>query len=155
NLKWKIGGRLDYDAAYDHSSFYASDVRRDQRYEFTLRENYLDVSTGGNWELRFGRQHVIWGEMIGLFIADVVSARDLREFILPEPELQMLRIPQWAARAEYFGKDTKAELVWIPVPTVDNIGKPGIPGVRGASGADFYPYPIPGPGGTQFLGEQT
>ena len=153
NVKWKIGGRLDYDAAYDQSNFYAPDVRRDQRYEFTLRENYLDISTGGNWELRFGRQHVVWGEMVGLFIADVVSARDMREFILPEPELQLMRIPQWAARAEYFGKDMKAELLWIPYPSFDEIGKPGIPGVRGAAPADFYPFPIPGPGGTLFLGE--
>lgn len=153
-VKWTVGGRFDYDAAYDRSNFYAPEVRRDQRYEFTLRENYLDISTGGNWEFRLGRQHVVWGEMVGLFIADVVSARDMREFILPEPNLEMLRIPQWAARAEYFGKDVKAELLWIPMPSIDNIGKPGIPGVRGLAGADFYPYPFPGPGGTQFLGER-
>jgi hypothetical protein len=153
NVKWTIGGRFDYDAAYDRSGFYAPEVRRDQRYEFTLRENYLDVSAG-NLEFRLGRQHVVWGEMVGLFIADVVSARDLREFILPEPELEMLRIPQWAARAEYFGKDMKAELLWIPVPSIDEIGKPGVPGVRGAAAADFYPFPIPGPGGTVFLGEE-
>ncbi len=153
SVKWKIGARFDYDGVYDHSGFYAPDVKRDQRYEFTLRENYIDVSAG-DLEFRFGRQHVVWGEMVGLFIADVVSARDMREFILPEPELEMLRIPQWAARAEYFMKDMKAELLWIPVPSFDEIGKPGIPGVRGAAGADFYPYPIPGPGGTLFLGEQ-
>jgi len=153
NVKWRIGARVDYDAAYDQSGFYATDVRRDQRYEFSLRENYLDVSTGGNWEFRLGRQHVVWGELVGAFVADVVSARDLREFILPEPELQTLRIPQWAARAEYFGKDVKAELLWIPIPTFDEIGKPGVPGVRGAAGADFYPYSIPGPGGTLYQGE--
>jgi hypothetical protein len=153
NVKWKIGGRFDYDAAYDHGSFYAIEVRHDQRYAFTLRENYLDISTDGNWEFRLGRQHVVWGELVGAFVADVVSPRDMREFILPEPELQMLRIPQWAARAEYFGKDVKAEVLWIPVPSFDDIGKPGIPGVRGAAGADFYPYSIPGPGGSQFLGE--
>ena len=154
NAKWKIGGRFDYDGVYDHSGFYAPEVRRDQRYEFTWRENYLDLSTGGNWEFRLGRQHVVWGELVGAFVADVVSARDMREFILPEPELQMMRIPQWAIRAEYFGKDVKAELLWIPVPSFDEIGKPGIPGVRGAAGADFYPYPIPGPGGTVFRGEK-
>jgi hypothetical protein len=153
NVRWKIGARLDYDTAYDHSGFYAPEVRRDQRYDFTLRENYLDVSTG-NLELRLGRQHVVWGEMVGLFIADVVSARDMREFILPEPELEMLRIPQWAARAEYFADDMKAELLWIPVPSIDDIGKPGVPGIRGAAPADFYPFPIPGPGGTVFLGEE-
>ena len=138
NVKWKISGRADYDAVYDFSGFYPPDVKRDQRYEFTLRENYLDVSAG-NLEVRLGRQHVVWGEMVGLFVADVVSARDLREFILPEPELEMLRIPQWAARAEYFMNDVKAELLWIPLPSFNNIGKPG---------ADFFPYPIPGPGGS-------
>ena len=144
NVKWKISGRADYDAVYDFSGFYPPDVKRDQRYEFTLRENYLDVSAG-NLEVRLGRQHVVWGEMVGLFVADVVSARDLREFILPEPELEMLRIPQWAARAEYFMNDVKAELLWIPLPSFNNIGKPG---------ADFFPYPIPGPGGSVFTSEQ-
>jgi hypothetical protein len=62
----------------------------------------------------------------------VVSAKDLREFILPE--FGQLRIPQWAARAEYFMSDMKAELLWIPAPSFDEIGKPG---------ADFYPYPLP------------
>jgi hypothetical protein len=153
NVKWKIGGRFEYDGAYDRSNFYAPQVQQDQRYGFMLRENYLDISAG-DLEFRLGRQHVVWGEMVGLFIADVVSARDMREFILPEPDLESLRIPQWAARAEYFMKDMKAEVLWIPVPSYDEIGKPGIPGVRGVSGADFYPYPIPGPGGSVFLNEE-
>src|SRR5690606_13015383 len=46
NIKWKISGRFDYDAAYDLSDFYPSAVRRDQRYQFFVRENYLDVSAG-------------------------------------------------------------------------------------------------------------
>ena len=71
--------------------------------------------------------------MVGLFFADVVSARDMREFILPE--FDTMRIPQWAARAEYFKDDFHAELLWIPVASYDRIGKPG---------AEFYPYqPLP------------
>ncbi len=135
-VKWKIGGRFDYDAVYARSGFYPEAVRKDQRADFALRENYLDISAG-DWDFRLGRQHVVWGEMVGLFIADVVSAKDLREFLLPE--FEVLRIPQWAARAEYFKGDSHAELLWIPAPSFDEIGKPG---------ADFYPTPIPGPGGT-------
>lgn len=131
NVKWKIGGRFDYDAAYDLWDFYPSEVRRDQRTNFSLRENYLDVDAGA-WEFRLGRQHVVWGEMVGLFFADVVSARDLREFILQD--FDVLRIPQWAARAEYFQGDFHAELLWIPVPSYDLIGKPG---------AEFYPLAVP------------
>jgi hypothetical protein len=131
-IKWKISGRFDYDAAYDLSNFYPPAVRRDQRFEFFLRENYVDVSAG-NFDFRLGRQHVIWGEMVGLFFADVVSARDMREFVLPS--FDIIRIPQYAVRAEYSKDDLHAEVLWIPVPTVDEIGKPG---------ADFYPGPSVG-----------
>jgi len=128
-LKWKAGARFDYDFAYANSDFYPSDVKKNQRSDIELRENYVDYSSG-NWDFRIGKQHVVWGEMVGLFFADVVSARDLREFILPE--FDQMRIPQWAARAEYFADDYHAELLWIPVASYDNIGKPG---------AEFCPMP--------------
>jgi hypothetical protein len=127
-LKWKANVRLDYDAVFDVNSTYPSVVANDQRTNTTLRETYLDASAG-DWDFRLGRQHVVWGEMVGLFFADVVSARDLREFILPD--FDVLRTPQWAARAEYFKNDFHAELVWIPVATYDEIGKPG---------GEFYTY---------------
>jgi len=139
-VKWKISGRADADAVFAiDSGFYPDAVRRDQQYQFDLRETYLDFSAG-DVDIRLGRQHIVWGEMVGLFFADVVSARDLRTFYLPE--FEQLRIPQWAARAEYYFGDTHAELVWIPVPSYDRIGKPG---------AEFYPLPLPQ--GTRVRGE--
>ena len=132
DIKWKLGARFDYDAVYSTTDFYNKDVVKNQRFDAMLRENYIDYSAG-NWDFRIGRQNVIWGEMVGLFFADVVSARDMREFILPE--FDQLRTPQWAARAEYFKDDFHAELLWIPVASYDNIGK---------LGAEFYPYqPVP------------
>ena len=140
-VKYKIGARYDYDFVYDATSFYPPDVRRDQRSNFLLRENYLDFGAG-DWEFRVGRQHVVWGEMVGLFFADVVSAKDLREFILPD--FDVLRIPQWAARAEYFKGDFHAEAIWIPVPSYDEIGKPG---------SEFFPAVIRPPPGYATLYE--
>ena len=132
SLKWKLGVRFDYDAVYNINNFYNSDVEKDQRINAVLRENYLDYSAG-NWDFRLGRQHVVWGEMVGFFFADVVSARDMREFLLPD--FDQLRTPQWAARAEYFSDDYHAELLWIPVASYDDIGKPG---------GEFYPnQPVP------------
>lgn len=128
NVKWKASARFGYDAVFDATSRYSSEVAHDQRTMASLRETYLDIGAG-DWDFRLGRQHVVWGEMVGLFFADVVSARDLREFILPE--FDVMRTPQWAARAEYFKNDFHAELLWIPVATYDEIGKPG---------AEFYPY---------------
>lgn len=142
-VRWKLSARVDYDAVHDLYDHFPPEVRRDERLNFMLRENYLDVAAG-DWDLRLGRQHVVWGEVVGLFFADVVSARDLRQFILPEFEI--LRIPQWAARAEYSKGDLHAELLWVPVASYDEIGKPG---------AGFFPAPPPPPPGfsTIFRGE--
>jgi hypothetical protein len=52
----------------------------------------------------------------------------------------MIRIPQWAARAEYFSGEFHAEAVWIPYMTYDDIGKPG---------AEFYPFNPPAIPGLQ------
>ena len=143
-VKYKIGARLDYDFAYDVNEFYPPDVRNDQRFNALLRENYLDIGAG-DWDFRLGKQQIVWGEMVGLFFADVVSAKDLREFVLPD--FNTIRIPQWAMRAEYFKSDFHAEAIWIPVATYDNIGKPG---------AEFFPAVIPPPSGyaTLFDNEQ-
>jgi hypothetical protein len=143
-IKYKASARVDYDFVYDATDFYPADVRRDQRFNLLWRENFLDFEAG-DWDVRIGRQHIVWGEMVGLFFADVVSAKDLREFVLPD--FDILRIPQWAARAEYSRGDFHAEAVWIPAPTYNETGKPG---------AEFFPaVPPPPPGfATLFDNEQ-
>lgn len=132
-VRWKLGGRVDADPVYYSSNFYLDPVKRDQRLEFFYRENYLDFSAG-DWDFRIGAQQIVWGEVVGLFFADVVSALDQREFLLPS--FDIIRIPQAAARAEYTTGDSHLELIWIPVPVFDKIGKPG---------ADFYPIRLPSP----------
>jgi len=133
HAKWKVGARVDGDPVYLNSGFYLDEVKRNMRSDFFWRETYVDF-TAGDWEFRVGAQNIVWGEVVGLFFADVVSARDLREFLLPS--FDIIRQPQWAARGEYFFGDSKLELLWIPVPTFDRIGKPG---------GDFYPAPLPSP----------
>ena len=81
-----------------------------------------------------GAQQIVWGEVVGLYFADVVSARDMRDSLLPG--FDVTRIPQWAARAEYTTGDSHFEFIYIPVPVFDNIGDPG---------SDFYPVPLPSP----------
>jgi hypothetical protein len=130
DVKYRLGGRIDVDPVYYESSFYLDRVKKDQRFSAIWRENYLDF-TAGDWAFRIGAQHIIWGEVVGLFFADVVSARDSRDFLLPS--FDIIRIPQWALRTEYFAGDSHVELVWIPLPTLDDIGKPG---------ADFYPVSL-------------
>ena len=130
SVKWHLGVRVDFDAVYPMSDFYPQAVNDNQTLNVLARENYIDIGAG-DWDFRLGRQHIIWGEMVGLLFGDVVSAKDMRHFVLPEFEI--LRIPQWAARAEYFKGDFHAEMIWIPVASYDNIGKPG---------AQFYDYTV-------------
>ncbi|MDB5799379.1 MAG: hypothetical protein JWL63_318 [Rhodocyclales bacterium] len=140
-LKWKVGGRLDADGAFvgRGNRYYNADVRDNQRLGFELRENYIDKSVG-SWEMRLGKQNVVWGEMVGVFVADVVSPRDLRDFL--STDLENVRRTTWAARFEKFSGDWHSELLWVPVQTYDNIGKPG---------TDFYPYPAPVTPGYAYL----
>ena len=95
--------------------------------------------------LRFSAATVpVWGEMVALFFADVVSALDLREFILPD--FETIRIPQWAVRAEYYSGNFHGDIFFIPFQTIDDIGE---------DGAEFFPFPVtPTPGVvTSFLDE--
>ena len=108
-MNWQASGRVVYDAIYDLDEFYPNDVRDDQRLEAQIRETFLDIS--GKWDLRIGHQHIVWGEVVGAFVADVVSARDLRDF--RATDLDQVRIPQWAIRAEHFGDEFYGEIADI------------------------------------------
>lgn len=121
--KWQVSGSFFYDPIFEiEDRFYPDRVEDDQKLDGWIDESFVDIDADA-WEFRVGRQHIIWGEMVGLFFADVVSALDLREFILPDFDL--IRIPQWAARAEYFSGDFHAEFIYIPVVTKDNLGEFG------------------------------
>ncbi len=113
-------------------TLYPFAVRKDQRFSATVREAFVEMPVG-NINARIGKQYINWGEAVGVFVADVVNGRDLREFLLPD--FEQLRIGQWAARFDWQGDDKSAELVWIPVPTYDKIG---------AFGGDYYPIPFNG-----------
>ena len=144
NLKWKATVLGNVDPIYIWSDFYNDAVKKDERSGFLFEETYIDTTVAG-WDLRIGRQQIIWGEVVGIFVADVVSAQNQLEFILPP--FDIIRIPQWAARGEYFFGDSHLELIWIPYPTYNDIGKPG---------ADFFPVqPSSTPAGfsQSFLGE--
>ena len=136
NVSWKLSGRLFYDAIFELNDFYSGRVRDNRQFDAALYETYLDISAG-DLDFRLGRQHIIWGEMVGLFFADVVSAKDTRQFVAQDFDL--IRIPQWAARAEYFKGDFHSEVIWIPYMTYNEIGKPG---------DDFYPLGTTPPPGT-------
>ncbi len=113
NVSLNLAGRFFYDAVFGLTDTFNDRVKEDQEAAADLREAFVHISVG-NWDFRLGKQQIVWGEAVGgLFVADVVTPKDLREFILPEPS--EIRIPIWAANVEYLLWGTYFQLVWIPV----------------------------------------
>mgnify|MGYP001224399319 CR=1 FL=1 len=132
DLNSKISGRFSYDPVYRYTDTFPPQVRSDQQSVVELRDTYLDYSRGP-FDIRLGKQQVVWGEAVGVFFADVVNAKDLREFILPD--FDMIRIPQWGADFEYTKNEFHAEFVWLPGIAMNKYG---------VTGSEFaFPFPVP------------
>lgn len=132
SVRYRISGWTYYDAAYDFGDYYSDSARSDQRFETELRDTYIDYSFGP-WDLRLGKQQVVWGEAVGVFVADVVNAKDLRELNLPD--LDSIRIPEWGMNLEYTKNDFHSEFVLLPGIEFDRIG---------VTGSEFaFPLPLP------------
>ena len=78
---------------------------------FMLREVYLDVYFN-SMDFRLGKQQIIWGKADGVFITDIVSPKNLDEFLLPD--FDEIRIGITSVKANYYLGNSFFELVWIP-----------------------------------------
>ena len=86
----------------------------DRDIELDLRELYLDLYFD-KFDIRMGRQQIIYGKAEGVFITDVVSPKDLREFLLPD--FDEIRMGVTAAKINYYQNSHTFELVWVPLFT--------------------------------------
>jgi hypothetical protein len=136
DISYKVSGRLWYDGVYDLTHHYPKPVSDDQKTDAELRDTYVDLSHG-NWDARVGKQQIVWGEALGLFYADVVNAKDLREFVLPD--FEFIRIPEWGTDLEYTLNDLHTEFIWLPYPSMDRVGRPG----------SEFAFPVPAIAGIQ------
>ena len=80
-------------------------------FDFRLREIYLDLYFE-NFDLRLGKQQVVWGKADGVFITDVVSPLNLTEFLLPD--FDEIRTGVIAAKLDYYIGNSTIEAIWIP-----------------------------------------
>jgi hypothetical protein len=80
--------------------------------DITLRQAYMDIYFD-NFDLRIGKQQIIWGKADGVFITDIISPRDLSEFILPD--FEEIRIGINALKFDYYLGNSTFEVVWIPI----------------------------------------
>lgn len=86
----------------------------DNDLELGLREAYVDLNFS-NFNLRAGRQQIIWGKAEGVFITDIVSPKDLSEFLLRD--FDEIRMGVTSLKAGYYFGNSALEAVWVPVFT--------------------------------------
>ena len=85
-----------------------------QKLDLGLREAYLDMYFP-SMDLRIGKQQIIWGKADGVFITDIVSPKDLSEFLLRD--FDEIRMGITSIKADYYIGDNTFEMVWIPTFT--------------------------------------
>ncbi len=76
-----------------------------------LREIYMDLYFD-NFDLRIGKQQIVWGKADGVFITDVVSPLNLTEFLLPD--FDEIRTGINAVKFDYYLGDNTFEIIWLP-----------------------------------------
>ncbi len=103
--------------------------------ELNLREVYFDYFSAG-WDLRVGKQIIIWGETEGLQILDAVSPWDYREFLARD--FDDLRKGVEAVRWRRLQDDWNLELIVLPDFEPASFAPPGSPWA--------FPSALPSPG---------
>jgi hypothetical protein len=123
--------RLSYDSG--DAAFYGNVAVYEKAGEVLppdLRELYIDFR-GESSDLRLGKQQIIWGKGDGVFITDIVSPRDLSEFLVPD--FEEIRRAVTAAKLDLFSGVHSLGLVWVPwfTPTImpgrDSLWAPSLP----------------------------
>ncbi|HHE64538.1 MAG TPA: hypothetical protein ENL09_00775 [Bacteroidetes bacterium] len=82
-----------------------------QEIEIGLREAYMDIYFN-SVDLRIGKQQIIWGKADGVFITDIISPKDLSEFLLRD--FDEIRMGITSLKADYYLGDNTFEFVWAP-----------------------------------------
>jgi hypothetical protein len=110
---------FDIDSEYDDAfPAYGADKFQHTHDEDTIREAYLQYIKG-NWDLRIGKQQVIWGEQLGIRTLDVICPLDIRTESIGLTEWENIRIGLWMFRGIYdFGESLPGQLsletIFIP-----------------------------------------
>lgn len=102
----------------------------DQIFNTAIRELYLHYY-GDSFDIRIGKQQIIWGKSDAVFITDLVSPKDLSRFLVPD--FEELRLAATGVRANLYSGNHQLEVVWLPLftptvqPAADSLWAPALP----------------------------
>ncbi len=111
--KLRLNLEGDFDWIY---GWISADVEKNWKIESEtgadLHEFWLEY-VGDGWDIRVGRQTIIWGRADGVQITDIICPPDYTESITRD--LDEIRMPVDAAKFRLLGSTVDTELIWIPV----------------------------------------
>ncbi len=111
--------------------------------EDIVRELYFQYIRGA-WDLRIGKQQVIWGEQLGLRTLDVINPLDIRTEVIGLTEWENIRIGVWMFRGIYdFADDLPGQLSLETVILPGRFEPAQIPREGSFFGPLFHPDRIP------------
>ncbi len=110
-------GRKQFTGTFEFPGFPNGNIRNNLEDSymmriFLLRECWADFRIG-DFDIKLGKQQVVWGKTDGLKLLDVLNPTDFREFLLMDFEDS--RIPIWMANIKYyFTPKHNLQFIWIP-----------------------------------------
>lgn len=125
NDSWSavLGARASVETLYlTHPKQYPDDLASKDSQEVLLRDAYLQYRAD-HLLVRVGNQQVVWGEAFGLFYADIVNPKDLREGSFGDFSENRFAIPIVNAKLIFGSFWTQAILV--PQPQFSKLPLPG------------------------------
>ena len=116
NFKNEISARIYVDGSLDNGDAYHAELQAfsnskavnglDNNESYTqrdpLRELYIDTSHD-DWQIRAGKQQVVWGTIDGMKLLDLVNPTDYTE--MAQNQMEDSRIPVWMLNAEKIQED--------------------------------------------------
>jgi len=96
----------------------------DKPLEMGVREAYVDLYFD-SVDLRIGKQQIIWGKADGVFITDVISPKNMSDFLLPD--FEEIRTGITAIKYNYYFEDSTLEIVGVPYFTPTQMPESGSP----------------------------
>ena len=104
---------LSVDMYKDLSHFFIqpyATIEKDESVSFDIREAYVEIYLD-NIDLKIGKQIVVAGEADALYLTDIISPRNLQDFVLTETRDMRKGVP--AIKSSLFLGDYTVDAIWI------------------------------------------
>ncbi|MBT4836724.1 MAG: hypothetical protein HON94_05200, partial [Methylococcales bacterium] len=118
---FRFDAKMAYDFAYDHHQYPVA-TTQNYRFQKKIREMYFQ-STHQKISVKIGKQILVWGEADGAIVTDIISPRNLTEFIF-QP-IEDTRIGQIMLTIDYFSHNHHWTLLLNPDRKTNQFALPG------------------------------